>query len=168
VRELGKPDPVTRRRLCGWLNYQGDDFAAGATLVDEGKLAWDQSVVELWPDFKLSDPEITPQIRFRNLLNMSSGVPRLDLVWSGAELTAEQTMASLTDLPLLTPPGKPITTITRSWRRRYIAALAAGGQYGTCSRPMPTCCRPASLTDWMSSAQLQMKRFRLSLTTHAP
>lgn len=132
VRELGKPDPVTPETV----------FAVGsttkamtsllvATLVDEGKLAWDQPVVQVWPDFKLSDPAVTPQIKIRNLLNMSSGVPRVDLVWSGAELTAEQIMTSLADLPLVTPPGQ-----TYHYNNQivatggYIAALAAGGQYG--------------------------------------
>lgn len=132
VRELGKPEPITPETV----------FAVGsttkamtsllmATLVDEGILAWDQPVVELWPDFKLSDPAVTPQIKIRNLLNMSSGAPRVDLVWSGADLTAEQIMASLADLPLVTPPGEVYHYNNQIVATGgYIAALAAGGQYG--------------------------------------
>ncbi|MBE7553471.1 MAG: serine hydrolase [Anaerolineales bacterium] len=132
VRELGKPDPVTPETV----------FAVGsttkpmtsllvATLVDEGILAWDQPVIELWPDFKLSDPAVTQQIRVRNLFNMSSGAPRVDLVWSGADLTAEQIMASLADLPLVTPPGEVYHYNNQIVATGgYIAALAAGGEYG--------------------------------------
>lgn len=132
VRELGQPDPVTPETV----------FAVGsttkamtsmlmATLVDDGLLAWDRPVVDIWPDFKLSDPEVTPRVQVRHLLNMSSGVPRVDLPWSGAGLTAEQTMISLAELPLKTPLGlwyhynnQMVAT------GGYVGALAAGGQYG--------------------------------------
>lgn len=132
VRELGQPDPVTPETV----------FAVGsttkamtsmlmATLVDDGLLAWDQPVVDIWPDFKLSDPEITPQVQVRHLLNMSSGVPRVDLPWSGAGLTAEQAMTSLVELPIETPLGlwyhynnQMVAT------GGYVGVLAAGGQYG--------------------------------------
>ncbi|MBI1877077.1 MAG: serine hydrolase, partial [Chloroflexi bacterium] len=132
VRELGQPDPVTPETV----------FAVGsttkamtsmlmATLVDGGSLSWDQPVVEIWPDFKLSDPDVTPQIRVRDLLNMSSGVPRVDLVWSGAGLTAEQIMTSLADLPLATPPGQAYHYNNQIVATGgYIGALAAGGQFG--------------------------------------
>lgn len=132
VRELGKPDPVTPETVFAvGSTTKAMNSMLVASLVDEGKLAWDQPVVQVWPDFKLSDPAVTPQITMRHLLNMSSGAPRLDLVWSGAELTAEQTMASLADLPLVTPPG-----LTYHYNNQvvatggYVAALAAGGQYG--------------------------------------
>jgi CubicO group peptidase (beta-lactamase class C family) len=132
VRQLGQPDPVTPETV----------FAVGsttkamtslllATLVDDGKLNWDQPVTQIWPDFNLSDPAVTPQIRVRDTLNMSSGLPRKDLPWSGAGLTAEQTMASLTDLPLVTPPGQAYhynNQIVASGG--YIGALAASGQFG--------------------------------------
>ncbi len=132
VRQLGQADPVTPETT----------FAVGSTtkamtsmlmaaLVDEGKLAWDQPVLELWPDFKLSDPAVTPQIRVRDLLNMSSGLPRLDLPWSGAGLTAEQTMTSLADLPVLTPPGQVYHYNNQIVATGgYLSALATGGQYG--------------------------------------
>jgi len=132
VRELGRADPITPETI----------FAVGsttkamtsmllATLVDEGKLDWDQPVVEIWPDFKLSDPEVTSQIRVRDLLNMSSGVPRIDLAWSGAELTAEQTMASLAELPFVTPPGQWFHYNNQMFATSgYIGTLAAGGQFG--------------------------------------
>lgn len=132
VRELGRAEPITPETI----------FAVGsttkamtsmllATLVDEGKLDWDQPVVELWPDFELAEPAVTPKIRLRHLLNMSSGVPRADLIWSGADLTAEELMASLADLPLVTPPGQWYHYNNQMFATGgYIGTLAAGGQYG--------------------------------------
>lgn len=132
VRELGQPDPVTPETVFPVASTtKAMTSMLVATLVDEGKLSWDQPVVEIWPDFKLSDPEVTPQIRVRNLLNMSSGVPRVDLVWSGAELTAEQIMTSLADLPVVTPPGQVYHYNNQIVATGgYVAGLAAGGQFG--------------------------------------
>ncbi len=132
LRELGREKPVTPETV----------FAIGsttksmtsmllATLVDEGLLAWDQPVVEIWPAFKLSDPAVTLQIRLRDLLNMSSGVPRADLVWSGAGLSAEQVLESLADLPVLAPPGQRFRYNNQMVASGgYVASLAAGGEYG--------------------------------------
>jgi CubicO group peptidase (beta-lactamase class C family) len=106
VRELGKPEPVTPETVFPVASTtKAMTSMLLAALIDDGKLSWDQPVVEIWPDFKLSDPDVTPLIRVRDLLNMCSGVPRVDLVWSGAPLTAEQLMASLADVPVETPPG---------------------------------------------------------------
>lgn len=132
VRTLGQAAPVTPQTIFGiGSTTKSMNSMLIATLVDEGLLTWDQPVVEIWPDFKLSDPAVTPQIRVRDMLNMSSGVPRADLVWSGGGMTAEEVMGSLADLPVVAPPG---------WRFQYnnqmvatggyVAALAAGGEYG--------------------------------------
>ena len=132
VQELGRPDPVTPETV----------FAIGSTtkamtsmmiasMVDEGLLGWDQPVTELWPDFALSDPAQTPQIRMRDMLNMGSGLPRRDLGWSGAELSAEQLMASLVEFPVWGAPGQYYYYNNQMVSTGgYVAALAAGGEYG--------------------------------------
>lgn len=132
VREQGTQQPVTPQTI----------FAIGSTtkamnamliarLVDEGVVAWDQPIAELWPDFRLSDPAVTPQIRLRDSLNMSSGLPRADLAWSGVELTSEQVMHSLADLPVVAPRGQTFHYNNQMVATGgYVAALAAGGQYG--------------------------------------
>jgi CubicO group peptidase (beta-lactamase class C family) len=102
-----------------------------ASLVDDGLLQWDQPVIEIWPGFKLSDPMVTPQIRVRDLLNMSSGLPRADLAWSGVELTAEQIMESLAELPVVAPRGQRFQYNNQMVATGgYVATLAAGGEYG--------------------------------------
>ncbi|HXV42778.1 MAG TPA: serine hydrolase, partial [Anaerolineae bacterium] len=132
VRELGKPDPVTPETIFAVASTtKAMTSMLLAKLVDEGKLDWDQPVVEIWPDFKLSDPDVTSQIRVRDLLNMSSGVSRVDLAWSGAGLTAEQIMTSLAELPIVTPPGQWYHYNNQMYATGgYIGVLATGGRYG--------------------------------------
>lgn len=132
LRQLGRPEPVTPETI----------FALGSTtkamttmlvagLVDDGLLAWDQPVVDIWPEFRLSDPAVTRSLTLRQLFNMSSGLARKDLAWSGAGLNAEEIMASLADLPLLAPPGSRYGYNNQAVATGgYVAALAAGGEYG--------------------------------------
>ncbi len=48
--------------------------AALATLVDEGKIDWDDRVVEFLPDFQMSDPWVTREFTIRDLLTHRSGL----------------------------------------------------------------------------------------------
>jgi CubicO group peptidase (beta-lactamase class C family) len=132
VRELGRAEPVTPETVFGiGSTTKAMNSMLIARLVDESLLDWDQPVVEIWPDFKLSDPAVTPQIRVRDLLNMGSGVPRADLVWSGAGLTAEQVMESLAELPVVAPPGRRFQYNNQLVATGgFVAALAAGAPYG--------------------------------------
>lgn len=45
-----------------------------ATLVDDDYFDWDTPVVEILPEFELSDPEATQQVTFRHLLSMRAGI----------------------------------------------------------------------------------------------
>jgi CubicO group peptidase (beta-lactamase class C family) len=57
-----------------------------AMAVEEGKLDWDRPVVEYWPDFKLSDPDITRQITPRDMACHRSGMARHDLAFNDIEV----------------------------------------------------------------------------------
>lgn len=46
-----------------------------AIAVDEGRLAWDDRVVDLYPDFQLMDPWVTREFRVDDLLAQRSGLP---------------------------------------------------------------------------------------------
>ncbi len=48
--------------------------AALAVLADEGKLDWDDRVVEFLPDFQMSDPWVTREFTIRDLLTHRSGL----------------------------------------------------------------------------------------------
>ena len=49
--------------------------AALALLADDGKLAWDDRVIDYLPEFRLSDPWVTREFTIRDLLTHRSGLP---------------------------------------------------------------------------------------------
>jgi len=75
VRKLGEPDPVTPRTLFGIAsNTKIFTATALAMLVEEGKLGWDDRVVDRLPGFQMSDPYVTREMRTRDLLCHRSGL----------------------------------------------------------------------------------------------
>lgn len=82
VRELGRPDPVgAHTRFMIASNTKGMTTLLLAKLVDEGKLRWDEPVVEAFPRFRLADPATTRSILVRHLVCACTGMPRQDLEW---------------------------------------------------------------------------------------
>jgi CubicO group peptidase (beta-lactamase class C family) len=69
VRKLGESAPVTPETLFGIASHtKAFTTAALAILVDEGKLKWDDPVVDQLPDFQLHDPYVTRELTIRDLL----------------------------------------------------------------------------------------------------
>jgi CubicO group peptidase (beta-lactamase class C family) len=64
--------------------------AALATLVRDGKLAWDEPVRNYLPDFRLHSDELTQRLTVRDLLTHRSGLPRHDAAWFGSPFSREQ------------------------------------------------------------------------------
>ncbi|MHB8796900.1 MAG: serine hydrolase domain-containing protein [Thermoanaerobaculia bacterium] len=82
VKELGKPDPVGADTLfIAASNTKALTTLLLARLVDEGKMRWDQPVVELFPGFRLGDEATTKQVQVRHLICACTGMPRQDLEW---------------------------------------------------------------------------------------
>jgi CubicO group peptidase (beta-lactamase class C family) len=79
-----------------------------ATEVDSGDITWDTPVVEVLPDFAVADPELTQTLTLRNLVCACTGVPRRDLefIFNANELTAEDTVASLSTFQFFTAFGE--------------------------------------------------------------
>jgi CubicO group peptidase (beta-lactamase class C family) len=78
-----------------------------ATLVDDGALAWDQPVREVWPDFRAPTDELTNTLRVRDLLGMDTGIgepPALSAFHQG-DVTAGELVRSVAALPVTNPPG---------------------------------------------------------------
>lgn len=72
-----------------------------AKLVDQKKLAWDQAVTQLLPQFKLGDAEVTRQVEVKHLVCACTGLPRTDLQFllewkSWTPDTALKTLGTLT------------------------------------------------------------------------
>jgi CubicO group peptidase (beta-lactamase class C family) len=82
VRELGKPEKVDENTLfMAASNTKGMTTLLLSELVDEKKLRWDEPVVEVYPQFKLGDPDTTKRVLVKNLICACTGLPRQDLEW---------------------------------------------------------------------------------------
>jgi CubicO group peptidase (beta-lactamase class C family) len=102
-----------------------------ATLVDDGKMAWDTPVVAIYPQFAVKDPALSQKITMRNLVCACTGVPRrdLELILNSSELSAEEIVASLRDFDFFTDFGETFQYSNQMVATGgYIAALAAGGE----------------------------------------
>lgn len=75
VRERGKPGKVDADTLFAIAsNSKAFTAAALAILVDEGKIRWDDRVIDYLPDFRLYDPYVTREFTVRDLLTHRSGL----------------------------------------------------------------------------------------------
>jgi CubicO group peptidase (beta-lactamase class C family) len=75
VRKQGEAAPVTARSLFRIAsNTKAFTTAALAMLVDEGKIRWDDSVVQHMPTFQMYDPYVTREMTIRDLLTHRSGL----------------------------------------------------------------------------------------------
>lgn len=75
VRELGKPEKVDADTLFQiGSNTKAFTAAALAILVDEGKIHWDDKVIDHLPNFRMYDPYVTREFTIRDLLTHRSGL----------------------------------------------------------------------------------------------
>ncbi len=76
VRELGKSEQVDTQTLfaCASTTKAMTVVVLGM-LVDEGKLSWDDKVTKFVPQLQLYDPYVTRELRVRDLLTHSAGLP---------------------------------------------------------------------------------------------
>jgi CubicO group peptidase (beta-lactamase class C family) len=82
VRELGKPQPVDADTLfMAASNTKGMTTLLLARLVDQGKLRWDEPVIQAYPSFKLGDVNVTRQVLVKHLICACTGLPRQDFEW---------------------------------------------------------------------------------------
>ena len=82
VRVLGASTPVDAdSEFMIASNTKGMSTLLLAKLVDEGKLAWDQPVTELYPAFRLGSAETTAKVKVKSLVCACTGLPRKDFEW---------------------------------------------------------------------------------------
>jgi CubicO group peptidase (beta-lactamase class C family) len=134
VRNLESGEPVTPETLMMiGSTTKSMTTMLMAHLVDEGVFDWDTPVLEVFPDFRVVDPEITEQITMQNLVCACTGVPRRDLEWlfNAEELSAEEIVESLAEFEFFTDFGEAFQYSNQMVATGgYLAALAAGGVYG--------------------------------------
>jgi CubicO group peptidase (beta-lactamase class C family) len=101
VKALGQPDPVDAHTLFMIAsNTKGMSTLLLAEEVDQGKLAWDQPVTQVYPAFKLGSADTTRQVLMRHLVCACTGLPRKDFDWifdTRRDTPASTTFAQLAD-----------------------------------------------------------------------
>ena len=102
VIETGKPEKVDGDTIFA-IGSASKAFTSAAigTLVDSGKIKWDDHVVGHWPEFKLSDPWVTREIRVSDLMANHSGLSEIsEQLWYGTDYGREELIKRLADVPI--------------------------------------------------------------------
>lgn len=82
VKELGKNDAVDSRTIFGAMSTtKAMTAVAMGILVDEGKVNWNDKVVDHLPGFKVNDAYLTSQLKVRDLLTHNAGMGNTDILW---------------------------------------------------------------------------------------
>jgi CubicO group peptidase (beta-lactamase class C family) len=93
VKNLESKEPVDGNTLFNMASTTKAVVAiAMGMLVDDGKLNWDDKVVDHLPYFKLSDPYITADARIKDLLTHNLGIGNADALWTVDSLTTRETI----------------------------------------------------------------------------
>ncbi|HPZ10625.1 MAG TPA: serine hydrolase [Candidatus Eremiobacteraeota bacterium] len=76
IKEEGKTDPVTEETLFQ-IGSTSKAFTAAlvAMMVDEGKVKWNDKVINYLPDFRMYDPWVTREFTITDLMAQRSGMP---------------------------------------------------------------------------------------------
>ncbi|HEV2864689.1 MAG TPA: serine hydrolase [Pyrinomonadaceae bacterium] len=122
VRELGKPEAVDKDTLFAIAsNTKAFTSAALATLVDEGKLKWDDPVTKYLPYFQLYDAYATREMTVRDLVSHRSGLATFggDLLWFETTYPREEIIRRVRHL-------RPAYSFRSRYGYQNIMFLAAG------------------------------------------
>lgn len=86
--EIGKPARVdVHTRFAIGSTTKAMTSAALAMLADEGRIRWDDKVIDYIPELRLHDAYATRELTIRDLLTHRSGLPGTDLWWAIDENT---------------------------------------------------------------------------------
>ena len=123
VRDITTNQPVDADTIF-FTGSTGKAFtnAALATLVDEGKIEWDDKVIDHMPDFRMWDPWVTREMTVRDLLVHRSGLGlgQGDLLFlPNSTLSRKETVRRIRYL-------KPATSFRSGYAYDNILYMAAG------------------------------------------
>lgn len=122
VRKLGDPTPVDAHTIFAiGSNTKAFTAAAIATLVDEGKLSWDDPVHERLPGFQMYDPYVSKEMRIRDLLCHRSGlgIGEGDLMLFNTTLTRDEVVDRVRYL-------KPVSSFRSTFAYSNLMFIVAG------------------------------------------
>lgn len=120
VRELGKPGNVDTQTMfaCASTTKAMTAVCMGM-LVDEGKIKWDDKVINYLPEYQLYDPAVTRELRIRDLFIHNSGVGNADFVWTIMDISPEEILKKMRDV-------KPSYSMRAGFIYQNIFYIAAG------------------------------------------
>src|SRR5438046_5180887 len=123
VRKLREPALVDENTLFGiGSNTKAFTTAALATLVDEGKISWDDPVYERLPGFAMYDPYVSHEMTIRDLLTHRSGMGLGEgdlLFWPHSTYKREEIIYKLRFM-------KPATSFRSKYAYDNLLYIAAG------------------------------------------
>ncbi|CCB89226.1 serine hydrolase [Simkania negevensis] len=119
-RDIDKKLPVTEETvfMIGSMTKAFTTFAL-ATLVEQGKISWNDKVISYLPDFRLKDSYSTQEMTIRDLVTHVSGLPRHDLVWFFGKNTTDELYQKLQYL-------EPITSFREGFSYQNLMYMVAG------------------------------------------
>ncbi len=102
VKEIGKtekPDVNTNYAIAS--NSKAFTSLILGILVDEGKLKWDDKVIEYLPYFAVYDPWVSANVTIRDLLSHRVGLGTFsgDVIWYKSDLSAEEIVKRVKYIP---------------------------------------------------------------------
>lgn len=123
VKKLGESAAVDENTLFAiGSNTKAFTAAALATLVDEGKISWDDPVYERLKGFQMYDPYVSKEMRIRDLLCHRSGLGLGEgdlMFWPHTTFTREEVVYRLRFL-------KPATSFRSTFAYNNLMFLTAG------------------------------------------
>jgi len=120
VRQSGGETPVDEDTVFAAGSISKTFTASAvAALIARDRLRWDDHVIDRLPDFRLSDPYVTREIRVRDLLSHRSGVPRGEMLWYYSTFDRREILRRLRYL-------EPITGFRTGFGYQNLMFVAAG------------------------------------------
>lgn len=93
VLELNKPERVNTQTLFACASTtKAMTAACAAMLVDEGKLHWEDKMLDYLPDFRLYDPYVTSELTVKDLFLHDSGVGNTDFLWGAMNISSDEVL----------------------------------------------------------------------------
>ena len=123
VRRMGEPAPVDADTIFPTGSTgKAVTAAALAILVDDGKLGWDDKVIDHLPDFRMYDPWVTREMTVRDLLLHRSGLG----LGAGDLLFIPRTSRSRADIVRALRHIEPATSFRSGYAYDNILYIVAG------------------------------------------
>jgi hypothetical protein len=149
VRKLGEPAPVDENTLFPiGSNTKAFTSALLASLVDAGKLSWDDPVYRRLPGFQMYDPYVSHEMTIRDLLTHRSGMGLGEgdlLFWPTTTYTRDEIIYRLRFM-------KPATSFRSRFAYDNLMYIAAGQIIpAVTGATWESYLRGAPKTDWVAA-----------------